>query len=161
MIRRMREQLLSYLPWFVSKAAKIPGVRSIKLLGSITTDKKNPKDIDFLIEVEDDADLKPLAKLGRQLKGRTMQAGHGADIFLANPQGKYIGRTCSWRECRPGIRVSCDALNCGKREYLHDDLKTVDLADAVVQAAFELWPSWERATELPEDVRKVVSEVRR
>jgi predicted nucleotidyltransferase len=50
----MREQLLSHLPWFVSAVAKLPGIRRIALLGSITTDKQNPKDIDFLVVVDDD-----------------------------------------------------------------------------------------------------------
>ena len=110
----VRAQLLAYLPWFVQNAAKLDGVRRIALLGSITTDKKDPKDIDFLLTVRDDADLEPLARLGRKLKGRTQQFGHGAGIFLADPQGKYIGRTCQWQECRAGIRLSCDALNCGR-----------------------------------------------
>jgi hypothetical protein len=152
----MRERLLSYLPWFVSKAANIPGVRRIKLLGSITTDKQDPKDIDFLIEVEDTADLASLARLGRQLKGRAQQMNRGADIFLANPEGRYIGRTCHWKICGLG-RVSCDALNCGKRHYLHDDLKTVNLSEATVQSAFELWPSLVHAGELPDDVKKMLS----
>ena len=36
-------------------------------------------------------------------------------------------------------RMSCDALNCGKRPYLHDDLKTVSLSDETVRTALELW----------------------
>lgn len=53
----MREQLLSHLPWFVSEVAKLPGIRRIALLGSITTDKLNPKDLDFLVVVGDDLNL--------------------------------------------------------------------------------------------------------
>ena len=121
----MRDQLLSHLPWFVSAVVKLPGVRRIALLGSITTAKRNPKDIDFLVVVDEDVDLEPLARLGRKIKGRTQQMNRGADIFLADVQGRYIGRTCSWKECRPGKRMSCDALNCGKRQYLHDDLKAL------------------------------------
>jgi predicted nucleotidyltransferase len=155
----MREQLLSYLPWFVSAAARIPGVRRVKLLGSITTDKQNPKDIDFLIEIEDAADLGPLAKLGRKMQGRAQQMGRGADIFLANPAGQYIGRTCHWKDCGPGIRTSCDALNRGKRHYLHDDLESINLSAATVQGAFELWPSSAHVPELPEDVKKIVSQL--
>ena len=137
----MREQLLSHLPWFVSAAAKLPGIRRIALLGSITTDKQNPKDIDFLVVVDDDVDLEPLARLGRKIKGRAQQMNRGADIFLADVQGRYIGRTCSWKRCGAGIRRSCDALNCGKRHYLHDDLETVTLSEETVRAGLVLWPS--------------------
>jgi len=66
----MREQLLSHLPWFVSAVTKLSGIRRIALLGSITTSKQNPNDIDFLVVVDDDLDLEPLARLGRKIKGR-------------------------------------------------------------------------------------------
>jgi hypothetical protein len=32
-------QLLSHLPWFVSAVTKLPGIRRVTLLGSITTNK--------------------------------------------------------------------------------------------------------------------------
>ena len=155
----MREQLLSHLPWFVSTVTKLSGIRRVALLGSITTNKVNPKDIDFLIVVDDDVDLEPLACLGRKIKGRAQQMNRGADIFLADTQGKYIGRTCSWRECWPGKRRSCDALNCGKRPYLHDDLKTVSLSDETVRAALELWPSLEHRVGLPDDLEKTLKQL--
>ena len=66
----MREQLLSHLPWFVSAVTKLSGIRRIALLSSITTSKQNPNDIDFLVVVDDDLDLEPLARLGRKIKGR-------------------------------------------------------------------------------------------
>ncbi len=155
----MRHQLLSHLPGFVSAATKLKGVRRVALLGSITTNKQNPKDIDFLVEIEDEVDLEPLARLGRKIKGRAQQINRGADIFLTNPQGQYIGRTCHWKECGPGIRKSCDALNCGKRHYLHDDLETVRLSDGTVRAALELWPSLERRPGLPDDLETILSQL--
>lgn len=155
----MREQLLSHLPWFVSQVTKLTGIRRVSLLGSITTNKQNPKDIDFLVEVEEDTDLEPLARLGRRLKGRAQQMNRGADIFLTNPQGHYIGRTCHWKDCRPGIRTSCDALNCGKRHYLHDDLATVTLSDETVQSALELWPTLERRSGLPDDLERILEQL--
>ena len=155
----MREQLLSHLPWFVSAVTKLPGVRRVALLGSITTNKQNPKDIDFLVVVDDDADLEPLARLGRKIKGRTQQMNRGADIFLADVQGRYIGRTCSWRECAPGIRRSCDAFNCGKRHYLHDDLEALTLSQETVRSALELWPSLERRVGLPDDLEKILKQL--
>jgi|SRR5687767_501075 len=148
----MREQLLSHLPWFVASVTKLSGVRRVSLLGSITTSKEDPKDIDYLVAVDDDVDLEPLARLGRKIKGRAQQLNRGADIFLADPRGTYIGRTCSWRECGFGIRRSCDALNCGRRHYLHDDLRAVTLTEDAMRNALELWPSLEKRAGLPEDL---------
>jgi hypothetical protein len=155
----MRQQLLSHLPWFVSAVTKLRGIRRIALLGSITTPKQNPKDIDFLVVVDDDVDLEPLARLGRKIKGRAQQMNRGADIFLADAQGRYIGRTCSWKTCGPGIRRSCDALNCGKRHYLHDDLEAVTLSQETVRTALELWPSLERRVGLPDDLEKLLKQL--
>jgi hypothetical protein len=101
-----------------------------------------------------------LARLGRKLQGRTQQIDHGADIFLANVRGGYIGRTCHWKECRPGIRVDCDALNCGKRHYLHDDLKTISLSEEVIRTSLELWPALERREGTPMDLAAVISELK-
>lgn len=157
--QNIREYLLSYVPWFVTGAAKIAGVRRIALVGSITTDKKDPKDIDFLVIVDDDVDLEPLARLGRKLKGRTQQIDHGADIFLANGRGEYIGRTCHWRECRPGARVDCDALNCGKRHYLHDDLNMISLSEETIRTSLGLWPALERREGTPIDLATVIREL--
>ena len=52
--------------------------------------------------------------------------GRGIDIFLFE-KGSYIGRPCHYRECGPGIRLSCKADHCGVRPYLCDDLKVVKL----------------------------------
>ena len=131
----------------------------MSLLGSITTNKANPKDIDFLVEVEEETDLEPLARLGRKLQGRVQQMNRGVDIFLTNPQGHYIGRTCHWKECAPGKRRKCDALNCGKREFLHDDLAAVTLSDETVRSALELWPKLERRTGLPDDLESVLDQL--
>src|SRR6185436_979486 len=138
-----REKLLKEIPWFVRAVARIKGVRRISILGSVTTEKLDPKDIDFLVMVDDEADLVPLAKVGRKLKGHAQNFGRGADIFLTNPNGRYIGRSCHWIDCGPGIRKSCDALNCGERHHLHDDLGAVTLSDKIVAEAIELWPRME------------------
>src|SRR5215472_16597671 len=151
----MRAQLLSHLPWFVSAVTKLSGVRRVSLLGSMTTIKADPKDIDYLVVVDDDFDLEPLARLGRKIKGRAQQLSRGADIFLANPRGRYIGRTGSWRDSGRGIRSSCDALNCGRRHYLHDDLRTITLTEEAMRNALELWPSPENRVGLPDDLNEV------
>ena len=104
----------------------------------------------MLVTVDDDADLTPLATLGRRLKGHAQSRNKGADIFLADPSGKYIGRICSWRECYPGKRMSCDARHCGRRAFLHDDLDDVTLDASLIKTPpLELWPEIVRQIELP------------
>ena len=111
----IRENLLCEVALFVERVRVCSGVQRIALIGSLTTNKENPKDADVLVTVDDDADLTPLATACRRLKGHAQSRNKGTDIFLANPSGNYIGRICHWRECRPGIRASCDARHCGRR----------------------------------------------
>jgi predicted nucleotidyltransferase len=122
-----RARLIAEVLPFVRAASKLPGVLRIVLIGSLVTDEPDPKDVDMLVTVTDDADLAPLATLGRKLQGHAQGFNRGGEVFLADPQGNYLGRTCSWKRCGPGIRMSCDALHCGRRHYLHDDLKAICL----------------------------------
>jgi hypothetical protein len=75
----------------------------IALVGSVTTPKPAPKDIDFLLTVSESCDLATVALHARRLKGRLQGHNLTADIFLADETGQYIGRVCRWRECRPGV----------------------------------------------------------
>jgi hypothetical protein len=151
----MRVYLLAGVLAFVRAACTLPGVTRIALIGSLTSGKPNPKDADMLVTVADDMDLGPLATLGRKLKGYAQQRNLGADIFLVNPDGVYLGRICHWKECYPGIRMSCNALHCGWRQYLHDDLQVLTLRLAVIAAPrIELWPSVNVRGHVPSDVRE-------
>ena len=153
-----RPQLLDGLRRFVRSVRDIPGVKSIAVLGWIVTTKPNPKDIDVLVVVADDADLTPLATASRRLQGHAQSFNRGADVFLANERGTYIGRTCHWRDCRPSVRQSCDALHCGRRPYLHDDLDAIRLnSSLVVSPPVTLWPHVERRGQLPPDVEEIVA----
>jgi hypothetical protein len=61
----------------------------------------------------------------------------------------------SWKQCAPGVRMSCDALHCGRRPYLHDDLETVRLSkDLIAAPPIELWPRIVARVLLPEDVEQ-------
>jgi hypothetical protein len=155
----VRVQLLEAALTFVWSAARLPGVKRIALIGSLTTPKPSPKDIDLLITITDDMNLAPLAKAARQLNGRAMQSGRsrGGDVFLADIGGNYLGRTCPWKECGPGIRRSCDALHCGQRHYLHDDLHAITLDSSLIQdPPIELWPAVVPRVEVPVDVDEVL-----
>ncbi len=140
---------------FVRAASQLSGVTRIALIGSLTTAELDPKDADVLVTVTDKADIEPLATLGRKLAGHAQQLNRGGDIFLADPQGNYLGRTCPWKLCGPGIRQSCDALHCGQRPYLHDDLKAIKLAKRLIAAPpIELWPQIVARVPIPEDVQQ-------
>jgi len=127
---------------FIERIVDIPGVRRIAMLGSLLSPKANPKDVDLLITVNDEVDLTALAKSARRLKGIAQSRNKGADVFLANSAGQYIGRICHWSRCGPQFRATCDARNCGVREYLHDDLDDINLDPIVVKKPpLEIWPS--------------------
>jgi hypothetical protein len=151
----IRGFLLSEVLRFVKFAHTCQGVRRVAVIGSLARNKDDPKDADVLVTVQDNADLAPLAAAGRRLKGRAQSKNRGADIFLADPSGNYIGRTCHWRDCHPGVRASCDARHCGRRQFLHDDLDDVTLDAAIINAPpLELWPNIVRRIELPKDVEE-------
>src|ERR1035441_8964391 len=90
----VRTQLLEAALAFVRSAARLPGVKRIALIGSLTTPESSPKDADLLVSVTDDMNLAPLAKAARQLNGRALQTSRsrGADVFLADVGGHYLGQ---------------------------------------------------------------------
>ena len=155
----IREFLLTEALRFVGDVRRLSGVRRIAVIGSILTDKPDPKDIDMHITVGVECDLTPLAAAGRRLKGRAQSRNSGADIFLADEEGRYIGRTCRWRDCRPGIRVACEAGHCGARRFLYDDLHIITLSpEYVLTPGLELWPFVLRRKTLPRDVEAILAE---
>ncbi|MCX5662372.1 MAG: hypothetical protein NTW19_22055 [Planctomycetota bacterium] len=158
----IRDHLLLAVRQFVDRARVIPGVRRIALIGSLATAKPDPKDADVLVWFDDDADLAPLADAGRKLKGTTQQRNHGADVFIASAaDGRYVGRTCRYRDCQPGIRMSCRTPTCGRREYLCDDLQNLTLgANVLASPPVDLWPSPTCHTRVPADVEALVDAFR-
>ena len=123
----IRDHLISAALDFCERVVPMPGVERVAFIGSICTEKPEPKDIDLLLTIAPAVDMDALATISRRLKGKAQNINHGADIFLANPDGDYIGRVCRWRECGPGIRMACEALNCGQVRRLYDDLQIVEL----------------------------------
>lgn len=151
----IRPHLLTGVLRFVRAARLIDGVVRIALIGSLTTNKPSPKDADLLVTVRDDADLASLAAVGRKLKGHAQQQNRGADIFLCAAEGVYLGRTCHWKECRPGVRLRCDAQHCGRRPFLHDDLQAITLPWQTIAAPpLVLWPQVLAHITIPADVER-------
>ncbi len=150
-----RTRLIAEVLAFVRSAQRLPGITRIALIGSLTTSKADPKDIDLLVTVADDTDLAPLASLIRKLQGHAQQMNRGGEVFLADPQDKYLGHICQWKVCAPGVRMRCDALHCGQRHYLHDDLKAIKLAPSVLAAPpLELWPQVIARVPIPQDIEQ-------
>jgi predicted nucleotidyltransferase len=155
----LRARLLGFAGEFVANARNFAGVDRIAMLGSLVTAKADPKDVDLLVTVTDGCDLAPLAKLGRRLTGQAQRLNHGAGVFLTSPSGAYLGRTCHWRICHPGVRSSCDAAHCGARPYLHDDVRDVTLSRSLIAAPpLELFPATVARIELPLDVATWLAE---
>jgi hypothetical protein len=147
-----RPHLLDAVLAFVRAARSTPGVLRIALLGSLATDKPVPMDADVLVTIDAAMDLNPLARLGRRLQGTAQTVNLGADIFLANAAGRYLGRICHYRECHP--RVACRALSCGLRQHLNDDLQIVTLTPALISAPpIDLWPRIVARCALPADTQ--------
>jgi hypothetical protein len=105
-----RQVLLDAGETFVRRIVLVHGIERIALVGSITTDKSKPKDIDFLLTVSVDIDMEAAATEGRKLKGLLQGHASGADVFLCNTNHQYIGRTCGYRECQ--WRVACEGTDC-------------------------------------------------
>jgi hypothetical protein len=148
-----RAALIDLAGTFVGEAVRIPGVARVAVIGSITTTKPDPKDIDLLLAVGASCNLALLALPARRLMGAAQSLGRGADIFLSSPQFEYLGRVCEWRDCRPGVRLRCDARHCGVRKYLHDDLDAVRLPKTLLRSPpVILWPKFHCDGPLPEDL---------
>jgi hypothetical protein len=150
-----RAHLLKAVLAFVRAASSCPGVLRIALVGSLATDKPIPKDADVLVSINADMDLESLARIGRRLKGAGQTINLGADVFLADETGRYIGRICHYRECH--TRVLCRALNCGKRQHLNDDLQVVTLSPLLIAAPpIDLWPRTARRIAVPADTEELL-----
>ncbi len=157
MLSEYRSKLLTLVFDFVETAIKINGISRIAIIGSLMTSKLKPKDVDLLLNISDDMDLTHLAKISRTLQGKSGSLTGGADVFLSNNLNEYIGRICIWKDCRLGVRMSCDAQNCGKRKYLHDDLQVIKLScDLIKQPPLILYPNIVRNSEIPIDVENIL-----
>ncbi len=149
-----REALIRLAIDFCRKAANVRGVKQNAFIGSITTPEPHPKDIDLVVTIGEDVDMEALAKAGRQLKGGAQALSSGADIFLADEEHNYLGRTCSWNICEPGIRLACKAQTCGRVQFLYDDLQIIQLPSKLISnPPLIVFPQIEATASLPADLR--------
>ena len=150
-----RPVLLAAALDFVRAARTCPEVLRIALVGSLSTGKPIPKDIDILVTLADHTDLTSLAQAAQRLKDRAGAINLGADIFLCDGDGRYLGRVCGFRECHP--RAACEGLQCGSGRRLKDDLHVVTLDRSLTLAPpIELWPVVKRRVTAPDDVERLL-----
>jgi hypothetical protein len=151
-----RRHLLVAVDAFARLARDCLGVKRIALVGSLTTIKAIPHDADVLVTIDDAAvDFDRLATAGRRFKGAGQNINLGADIFLADESGGYLGRICHYRECHP--RAACRAQHCGHRDHLNDDLHVLTLPHELIAAPpLELWPRVVRRLTVPADVEALL-----
>ncbi len=71
----VRERLLAEAAKVVRNVRRLPGVRRIALLGSVVTEKSEPKDVDLLVWIDETADLGAVATFARRLQGRLQSWG--------------------------------------------------------------------------------------
>lgn len=153
----LRSFLLSEVRRFVHNASQIPGVIRIALIGSLLTNKPSPKDADLLVTIDSEIDMDSLAAAGRRLEGMCQSRSSGADIFLCDSEGEYLGRTCSWKQCHP--RMACLGTQCGTGVRIRNDFDVIRLdTELILQPPLELWPTIVRRGEIPRDVERVLIE---
>jgi predicted nucleotidyltransferase len=154
-----RQHLLDGAAKFVDRVKRIHGVVRIALIGSLTTAKTQPNDVDLLVTVETNDVVPAVAAAARKLAGHALTMNRGADVFLAGSSGAYLGRTCPWRECGPGIRTRCRAQHCGG--HLYDDLHIVTLpTELIASPPLVIWPKAVVHGDVPADTLQAFGIVR-
>jgi len=139
---------------FIRRASKLEGVKRIALVGSLTTEKPKPKDLDLLVTIDATLDMAELAAIGRKAKGRAQSQNSGADIFLCNEAGEYLGRT-RYRVCH--VRMACRGMQCRSGSYLRDDFVEVRLLpDLIKDPPCILWPAVTYREPIPKDVKELL-----
>jgi len=135
-----RQHLLDGAAKFVDRVKRIRGVERIALIGSLATPKQQPNNADLLVTIVTKESVHDIAAAARKLSGHALTMNRGANVFLADRSGTYLGRTCPWRECGPGIRTRCQAQHCGG--HLYDDLHLVKLPKQLIASPpLVIWPT--------------------
>ena len=159
MASAIREVLLAAGGAFVRRITLVPGVERVALVGSLTTERSNPKDIDFLLTVSTVVDMEVVATMGRKLKGGLQGHASGADVFLCDTNHQYIGRTCAYRECHP--RVACEGADCRKGSWLNTDFHVLRMStDLCKNPPVVIWPTQHLAVQVPNDVVQMLARLK-
>jgi len=87
LVAEPRQPLLLAVRSFVHSARDYPGVLRIALLGSLTTTKLIPKDVDVLVTIDGAVELVELARTGRRLQGVLKPSTLVPTFFLLTKMG--------------------------------------------------------------------------
>jgi predicted nucleotidyltransferase len=105
----MRDRLDHMADQFVREASQVQGVEEIVAFGSYVTAKPEPRDLDLMVFVSEDADIPHLAKCARRLT--PIYYGWEVLLFEADTR-RYLGRVCFRKQC-PARSVDCAVPGCG------------------------------------------------
>jgi hypothetical protein len=148
-----RAVLLAAAKWFLEECRNVEEVSQIALIGSLTTRKTIPKDVDLVVTLKSSAGFKQIATLARKLQGRIQKGSLGADVYIVH-DNIYIGRACHYRE--PSSRVECRSrhLKCSRDvEFLCNTVSSFRLREEIIlRPPLVLWPDVIMNVALPEDV---------
>lgn len=151
-----REALLLAARWCVDEIKNLDEVIQVALIGSVCTNKPNPKDIDLLVTVRPGSDLTRLARLNRKTQGRIQQGLCSAEIFVAE-DGRYVGRICRYREPWPRVICGNNKLVCDlHKEFLCNTSNNFTLSQSLIDTPpIILYPKFSASANVPDDVRQI------
>lgn len=143
---------------FAEQLSRKQGVLRVAIVREITQPVKEPEILCLLVTISEEAPIRPIADIGRKLAGRmlSMPRAAGSDLFLANEQHEYLGRTCLYRECHP--RVRCEGNQCNG-SYICNDFHVFTLEKEVIQSPpVEVFPRVVIRDRIPNDLRRALEE---
>jgi predicted nucleotidyltransferase len=148
-----RAVLLAAAKWFLEEARKVEEVSQIALIGSLTTRKTTPKDVDLLVTLKSSAGFKQIATLARKLQGRIQKGSLGADVFIVH-DNIYIGRACHYRESSSRVECRTRHLKCSRDvKFLCNTVSSFRLREEIMlRPPLILWPDVVINVALPDDV---------
>lgn len=154
----IREAFIKNALEFAEQLSRKEGVRRVAIVREITQPVKKPHILCLLVTIGEEAPVKPIADVGRKLTGRmlSMPESVGSDVFLANEQHEYLGRTCNYRECHP--RAACRGGQC-YGTYICNDFHIFTLEKEVIESPpVEVFPRVVIRDRIPDDLRQALEE---
>lgn len=96
---------------FAEKIKELDSVAEVAIFASVAANDQYPSDVDVALFLNTPRDIPQIAKVKRQLQGKT----NGFDLFVFDVQRTFLGNICFRREC-PGRSVEC--AYCGDIPFI-------------------------------------------
>ncbi|MGK5087096.1 zinc-ribbon domain containing protein [Bdellovibrionota bacterium FG-2] len=116
MIRAKIDKLAQYKAVaadFSDQVKVFQSVEEVGIFASVAGNDPYPSDVDVALFLNAFCDLGRIAKIKRQLQGRT----GGFDLFVFGTDRSFLGNVCFRKEC-PGQTRDCARLECGRTPYI-------------------------------------------